>query len=240
MAVPSTLVRRRDHAREAPRPASGGQAVGGALLVVLVAACGACARVDSGAPNTEPPPAESIPIAASIPIDSAPARRLVDLDSLSAALLDRADTTSPAGRARLEAEIRDWLARLEFGDPELLPEDADPGTHFRPWRGRLLDALGWLAFRTGDLRQAEEDLMRTMVSGAPRSPWPGLDTTLHDLLARVLTDRQRRIIIYRYLDDLPLKSIAETMNLSTRTINYEIRKSLDLLRPHLDPGQEDS
>lgn len=89
-------------------------------------------------------------------------------------------------------------------------------------------------------RQAEEDLIRKVAAGAPGAPWSGFDTTLHDLLARVLTDRQRRIIIYRYLEDQSLQSIAETLNLSKRTINYEIRKSLDLLRPHLDPGQEDS
>jgi hypothetical protein len=88
-----------------------------------------------------------------------PPRRLVDLDSLSTALLARADTSDLAGRAALETEIRDWLARLEFGDPDLLPEGADPRVHLRPWRGRLLDALGWLAFRARDWRQAEAALV---------------------------------------------------------------------------------
>ncbi|HEU4463838.1 MAG TPA: hypothetical protein VFS53_02225 [Gemmatimonadota bacterium] len=88
-----------------------------------------------------------------------PARTLVDLDSLSAELLSRADTADLAGRAALETEIRDWLARLEFGDPELLPEGADPRAYLRPWRGRLLDALGWLAFRARDWRQAEAALV---------------------------------------------------------------------------------
>ncbi|MBW4705201.1 RNA polymerase sigma factor [Micromonospora sp. RL09-050-HVF-A] len=89
-------------------------------------------------------------------------------------------------------------------------------------------------------RQAEENLIRTMAAGVSGNPWPGFDTALNDLLTRVLTDRQRRIIIYRYLEDQPLQSIAERMNLSKRTINYEIRKSLDLIRPYLEPGQEDS
>ena len=88
-----------------------------------------------------------------------PARILVDLDSLSAELLARADTADLSGRAALETEIRDWLARLEFGDPELLPEGADPRAYLRPWRGRLLDALGWLAFRARDWRQAEAALV---------------------------------------------------------------------------------
>jgi hypothetical protein len=88
-----------------------------------------------------------------------PGPPLVDLDSLSSALLARADTADLAGRAVLEAEIRDWLARLEFGDPELLPDGAEPREHLRPWRGRLLDALGWLAFRARDYRQAEAALV---------------------------------------------------------------------------------
>jgi len=88
-----------------------------------------------------------------------PPRRLLDLDSLSASLMARADTADLSGRSALETEIRDWLARLEFGDPELLPEGSDPRTYLRPWRGRLLDALGWLAYRARDWRQAEAALV---------------------------------------------------------------------------------
>jgi hypothetical protein len=86
-------------------------------------------------------------------------RPLVDLDSLSSTFLSIADTADLSRRAAIETEIRDWLARLEFGDPQLVPEGADPRNHLRQSRGRLLDALGWLAFRAGDYRQAEAALV---------------------------------------------------------------------------------
>jgi len=126
-------------------------------LAPALAALAGCAILE----REEPPaaPAAMADSAALDPIPAAPApRTVVDLDSLASALLARADTTGPARLAALEAEVRDWLARLEFGDPELLPDGEEPGAYFRPWRGRLLDALGWLSFRAGDFRQAEAAL----------------------------------------------------------------------------------
>jgi hypothetical protein len=162
MPGPATLFRVERHARELARRAAAGQlARGGRALATSSLASlllAGCANLDVGERTALPaPPADSVADSAgSIP---APERRVVDLDSLSAAYLARADTADLAGRGALEAEIRDWLARLEFGDPELLPEGAEPHAYFRPSRGRLLDALGWLAFRAGDLRQAEAALV---------------------------------------------------------------------------------
>lgn len=155
----STLCRVDRHARELARRVAGRQPGRFGALAVLVLT--GCALLDRGEPRPEPASVADSVAADSTAAVAEPAdeRRLVDLDSLSSDLLARADTANLAGRTALETEIRDWLARLEFGDPELLPEGVDPIPHFRPWRGRLLDALGWLAFRAGDLRQAEAALV---------------------------------------------------------------------------------
>lgn len=144
----------RVHARELARLAAAGQPAGLAAWSALLLA--GCALFEPDArPAAAPDTTASVP-AAEVP---EPPRPLVDLDSLSASLLARAETTDLAARPALEAEIRDWLARLEFGDPELLPEGSDPRAYLRPWRGRLLDALGWLAYRARDWRQAEAALV---------------------------------------------------------------------------------
>ncbi len=86
--------------------------------------------------------------------------RSPDLDSLASAFEARADTLPVAALPALEAEIRQWLGRLEFGDPSLVPPgQADARRALRPARGRLLDALGWSSYRQGDLRQAEAALV---------------------------------------------------------------------------------
>lgn len=103
---------------------------------------------DAGPPGPEVRRSEPVP----------PSPPEVDVDSLAAVLAARADTLPPPALPALEAEIRDWLARLEFGDRALLPPGADPSRWFRQRRGRLLDALGRSAFRRGDLRQAEAAL----------------------------------------------------------------------------------
>ena len=82
-----------------------------------------------------------------------------DLDSLAASLGARADTLPVTALSGLEVEIREWLGRLQFEDPVLLPPDREPARYFRAYRGRLLDSLGWLAYRSGDLRQAEAALV---------------------------------------------------------------------------------
>lgn len=86
------------------------------------------------------------------------APRPPDLDSLASVLGARADTLPVARLPALEREIQDWLGRLGFEDPALLPAGSDPARFFRAYRGRLLDALGWAAFRRRDLRQAEAAL----------------------------------------------------------------------------------
>lgn len=71
----------------------------------------------------------------------------------------RADTLPPARLPALESEVRDWLGRLQFEDPALLPDGEAPELYFRRYRGRLLDVLGWAALRRRDLRQAEAALV---------------------------------------------------------------------------------
>jgi tetratricopeptide (TPR) repeat protein len=131
----------------------------GAAVALVALTLGGCALLerDGERPSAPSPAVDSVPVD-SPPAAAAPPRTIVDLDSLSGALIARADTADLAGRIALEKEIRDLLARLEFGDPELLPEGQEPYAYFRPWRGRLLDALGWLGFRAGDYRQAEAAL----------------------------------------------------------------------------------
>jgi tetratricopeptide (TPR) repeat protein len=166
MPGPFILFRLRDHACELARRSAARQPRRRSRRnhFPLILACGAlvlagCALFDRGegsaASDAPPDTVASEPIA----IAPEPPRRVLDLDSLSAALLARADTADLGGRAALDTEIRDWLARLEFGDPDLVPEGEDPPAYLRPWRGRLLDALGWLAFRARDYRQAEAALV---------------------------------------------------------------------------------
>lgn len=123
-----------------------GVATGGLALVLT-----ACA------PRVMPPATPRV--VPSEPIDLAGVPAEVDVDSVARALGAAADTLPAAALPGLEREIRDWLARLEFEDPALLPPDeAAPRRWFRARRGLLLDALGWSAFRRGDLRQAEAAL----------------------------------------------------------------------------------
>ncbi|MGH7572087.1 MAG: hypothetical protein ACREMK_09625 [Gemmatimonadota bacterium] len=86
--------------------------------------------------------------------------RVADLDSLANALGARADTLPIEALPALESEIREWLGRMEFGDPSLVSSSGtDARRALRPSRGRLLDALGWSSYRRGDLRQAEAALV---------------------------------------------------------------------------------
>jgi hypothetical protein len=144
----------RVHARQLARLAAARQP--GVIAAWSALALTGCALFEPDARSAAPPDTIATVQAVEAP---EPSRPLVDLDSLSASLLTRAETADLADRPALEAEIRDWLARLEFGDPELLPEGADPRAYLRPWRGRLLDALGWLAYRARDWRQAEAALV---------------------------------------------------------------------------------
>lgn len=154
MPGPSLPFGVRVHARELARRLAARQPA--ALVAWVALALAGCALFE---PDTRPMAPPDTVATVEVAEPPRPARTLVDLDSLSAALLARADTADLSGRAALDSEIRDWLARLEFGDPELLPEGADPRAYLRPWRGRLLDALGWLAYRARDWRQAEAALV---------------------------------------------------------------------------------
>jgi hypothetical protein len=162
MPGPSFLFPVRVHARElawrgpARQPATRSPTPKVCAGIVTILALSGCAFLERG----EDPPVPS----AGAPVDSTPPPfepppPLVDLDSLSSAMLALADTADLSRRMAIESQIRDWLARLEFGDPELVPEGADPRAHLRQTRGRLLDALGWFAFRAGDIRQAEAALV---------------------------------------------------------------------------------
>lgn len=82
----------------------------------------------------------------------------VNLDSLVASISAQVDTLPVEKLPSLEGEIRDWLGRLEFEDEALLPPGEDPEWYYRIYRGQFLDALGWSAFRRGDMRQAEAAL----------------------------------------------------------------------------------
>lgn len=113
------------------------------------------------------------------------------MDSLSAALGVRADTLPIEALPGLESEIREWLGRLEFGDPALLPADtANARQALRPYRGRLLDALGWSSFRRGDLRQAEAALVSAASELNSRGTTSGYALHFHHL-GRLHADRGR-------------------------------------------------
>lgn len=168
-----------------------------AAVAGLAAGCGAL-RALGGGDEAVPPPGP--PVVAAEPIDLAALRPEVDVDSLAAALVARADTLPPERLPALEAEIRDWLARLEYEDPTLLPLGRDPGPYFRARRGRLLDALGRSAFRRGDLREAEAALVSAVAQIHSRGTTDGFARQYRDL-GDVLAARGRRdAAIEAYLD----------------------------------------
>lgn len=127
-------------------------------------------------------PREGPRVVVSEPIDLAALRPDLDLDSLTASLGARADTLPQNALFGLEAEIRDWLAQLEFEDPVLLPiAERHPRRFFRDYRGRLLDALGRAAFRRGDLRQAEAAFVSAVAEINSRGTTSGYARHFHHL-----------------------------------------------------------
>ncbi|MDX1623323.1 MAG: TlpA disulfide reductase family protein [Gemmatimonadota bacterium] len=128
-------------------------ALAGAAAQLAVVACAWYGTEDAGQPGGAPR------VVASEPVPAAALAPAVDVDSLADAMLARASRLETGELPGLEREIRDWLARLEYGDPALVPpgRPADPFLRFH--RGRLLDALGLSALRRGDLRQAEASLL---------------------------------------------------------------------------------
>ncbi|MGH7543188.1 MAG: peroxiredoxin family protein [Gemmatimonadota bacterium] len=137
-----------------------------------------------------------------------PVRR-PDLDSLASSLAVRADTLAPARLPALEEEIREWLGRLEYGDPSLVADDeTDPRRALRPWRGRLYDALGWSSFRRGDIRQAEAALSSAVAEINSRGTTAGYALHFHHL-GRLYAERGRwRPAVEAFLD-------AETRGMGT-------------------------
>jgi hypothetical protein len=123
-------------------------------------------------------------------VPAEPVRLVPNLDSLSNVLAIAADSLPPNELPSLEMRIREWLGRLEFEDPTLLPEGETPRRYFRLYRGRLLDALGWAAFRHQDLRQAEAALVSAVAEINSRGTTSGYaDHFLH--LGRVYAARRR-------------------------------------------------
>ena len=123
-------------------------------------------------------------------VSAEPVRLVPNLDSLSNVLAAAADSLPPNELPPLEMRIREWLGRLEFEDPALLPEGETPRRYFRLYRGRLLDALGWAAFRRQDLKQAEAALVSAVAEINSRGTTSGYaDHFLH--LGRVYAGRGR-------------------------------------------------
>lgn len=153
------------------------------LLALALAVAPGCAVLGGGATTgVAPGPV----VVRSEPIPVRGLGPLIDLDSLAVALLARADTVPPDRLPALEAEIRDWLGRLEYQDPELAPMDRPAGPFFRRHRGRLLDALGVASMRSGDLRQAEAALRSAVDEIHSRGTTSGYARHFHhlgDLLA---------------------------------------------------------
>lgn len=143
----------RISARQADQRTLVAAALAGAVAQLVLVACAWTGTEGAGDPGGDPRVVESerVPAAALAPA--------VDVDSLADAMLARASRLETGELPRLEREIRDWLARLEYGDPALVPpgREADPILRF--YRGRLLDAIGLSALRRGDLRQAEASLL---------------------------------------------------------------------------------
>jgi RNA polymerase sigma-70 factor (ECF subfamily) len=105
------------------------------------------------------------------------------------------------------------------------------------WLYTVASRAAWKVFQR---QRAEEELLRTMAARPASSGQPHDWALLDDLLGRFLSTRQRQIIIHRFVDGQQIKWIADQVGVSQRTINIEIRKSLEKLRPFLDPRQEDN
>lgn len=89
-------------------------------------------------------------------------------------------------------------------------------------------------------RRMEGERLRTMAARPARPGHPHDGALLDDLLRRALTARQRQIVVHRFVDGQSRRWIADQLGVCVRTVDSEIRKSLDRLRPLLDPGKEDN
>ncbi len=168
MKLPSNSGRGREHGRQTGRRARIRQVVlkrAWPLAIACMAISAGCFGARSN-PEPEVVPAE-------------PVRLVPNLDSLSNVLAIAADSLPPNELPSLEMRIREWLGRLEFEDPALLPEGETPRRYFRLYRGRLLDALGWAAFRHQDLRQAEAALVSAVAEINSRGTSPRRGRSRH-------------------------------------------------------------
>lgn len=138
-----------------------------------------------------------------------------------------------AGDRHLAEDITQQTLLVAYRIRERLSEVDDHGA----WLYTVASRAAWKIF---ERRRMEEELLRTTAARPARPREPHDWALPDDLLRRVLTVRQRRIIIYRFIHEQQIKWIADQLGLSQRTINNEIRRSLDKLRPYFDPSQEDN
>ncbi|MEJ2152093.1 MAG: hypothetical protein P8Y29_03860, partial [Gemmatimonadota bacterium] len=177
-----------------------------------------CAALGAGCFGVRPQPEPEV-------VPAEPVRLPPDLDSLSNILAAAADSLPPSELPQLETQIQQWLARLEFEDPELLPEGETPGRYFRSYRGRLLDALGWAAFRREDLRQAEAALVSAIAEINSRGTTIGYaEHFLH--LGRVYAARRQWDDAIDAFIDAEVRGVGERATLPLETVYRQRHGSL--------------
>jgi peroxiredoxin len=169
-----------------------------------------CVAIGAGCFGVRPQPEPEV-------VPAEPVRLPPDLDSLSNVFAAAADSLPPSELPLLETEIQQWLARVEFEDSELLPEGETPGRYFRPYRGRLLDTLGWVAFRRQDLRQAEAALVSAVAEINSRGTTTGYaEHFLH--LGRVYAARRRWNDAIDAFLDAEVRGVGERATLPLETV----------------------
>ncbi len=150
-------------------------------------------------------------------VPAEPVRLPPDLDSLSNVFAAAADSLPSSELPALETQIQQWLARLEFEDRELLPEGETSGRYFRAYRGRLLDSLGWVAFRQQDLRQAEAALVSAVAEINSRGTTTGYaEHFLH--LGRVYAARRLWNDAIDAFLDAEVRGVGERATLPLETV----------------------
>ncbi|MEU6022624.1 RNA polymerase sigma factor [Micromonospora sp. NPDC047134] len=133
----------------------------------------------------------------------------------------------------LAEEITQGTLFIAYRVQDQLPEVDD----HEAWLYRVASRTAWKVFRR---QRMEGERLRTMAARPTPPGQPHDWTLLDDLLRRTLTNRQRQIIVYRFVEGQPRRWIADQLGVSLRTVDSEIRKSLDQLRPFLEPGREDN
>lgn len=117
----------------------------------------------------------------------------------------------------------------------------------------VMDAFARMAARPAGLRDLDEPAayprtsvvngahsrhrrLRTLRSAPAHRPSPHTDPQFDDLWARLatLTDDQRRCVVLRFYEDLPLAQIAEVLDMPVGTVKSHLHRALGRLRPLLD------